>query len=75
MERDDLQGVSWDLYTEAYLNADRFVPPLDQGILGTADLRLEGLNPGNYVLVIRTGFQWHIAVQITAGQTREFRIQ
>ncbi len=74
INRSDLDGVSYSVYTEAYLTANTYVPPVASGTIYGKELYIRDLNAGNYILELNSGHNWRIFMQVTPGQERMFPI-
>lgn len=77
INRDDLGGATYWIYTEIYLTANTYVPPVQTGTIQGNVVRAKGLNAGNYILVLEldAGNNWRIFLQVTAGQERTFDVK
>ncbi len=74
VKRSNLEGVGYRVYSEAWLSATSYFPPLVEGTISSRRIEIKGVNPGNYILELGEGTNWRIFLQATAGQERRFVI-
>ena len=74
INRGDLDGVNYSVYTEAFLSATTYVPPVKTGTIYGKEIFIRGLNVGNYILDLNADHNWRIFMQVTPGHERTFSI-
>jgi hypothetical protein len=75
VRRTDLMGVSYNVYSEAYLSSNSYFPPIAKGTINSNSIKIQGLNEGNYILQLNAGHNWRVFLQVTAGKERTFYIE
>jgi hypothetical protein len=74
VKRENLKGVGYRVYSEAYLSSNSSFPHLISGTISGDKIEINGINPRNYILELEAGHNWRIFLQATAGQVRRFEI-
>ncbi len=73
---DDLQGVSYSIYTEAVFISDiATMPAIKTDIISSKTIIIKDLNAGNYYLRLNNGSNRATFLQVTAGKQRTFEIK
>lgn len=75
VKRTGLTGISYNVYSEAYLTSNSYVPPITKGTINSNTILIKGLNAGNYILQLDAGHNWRIFLQVTGGKERTFVIE
>jgi hypothetical protein len=75
VRRTELMGVTYNVYSEAYLSSNSYFPPITKGTINSNTITIQGLNEGNYILQLDAGHNRRIFLQVTAGKERTFYIE